>query len=246
MLVPFTESSGTTFTEMNKEIWRDIPGYEGLYEISNYAKIRSLHKKHYMKDMSPVSSSNGYKCLSLCKNGVSKTFKRARLVAMVFIPNPHNLPEVDHIDGTRDNDVAWNLRWVTHAENINNPITRERFRQAALGERNNFYGRTHSEKARKIISEKNKGRCAGDKNPMFGVHRFGESSPIHFGVIQYSKEGEFIKMWSCAMEAERVLGISSAKITSVCRHYKGRKTAGGFKWEYKDENKRNGMVFEED
>lgn len=197
-----------------------------------------------MKEISPTASNKGYVNLCLSKNGISKTFKRARLVAKTFIPNPHNLPEVDHIDGTRDNDVVWNLRWVTHAENINNPITRERHRQAALGERNNFYGRTHTDKARKIISEKNKGRCAGEKNPMFGVHRFGESSPFHFEVIQYSKEGEFIKIWSCAMEAERVLGISSAKITSVCRHYKGRKTTGGFKWEYKDEKKRNGTEIE--
>lgn len=78
-------------------------------------------------------------------------------MAEAFIPNPYHLPEIDHIDGTRDNDVAWNLRWVTHKQNINNPITRERFRDVKIGEKNSFWGRHHSEETKQAISDKKRG-----------------------------------------------------------------------------------------
>lgn len=73
---------------------------------------------------------------------------------MAFIDNPLELPEVDHIDGSRDNDIASNLRWVSHRQNIMNPITRMRFSECKRGEKNSFYGRHHSEETRKRISEK--------------------------------------------------------------------------------------------
>lgn len=78
------------------------------------------------------------------------------MVATAFVPNPLNLPEIDHIDGSRDNDVATNLRWVTHQGNINNPITRKRFSEAQKGEKNSFYGRHHSAETKLKISHTKK------------------------------------------------------------------------------------------
>jgi hypothetical protein len=142
---------------MIAEIWRPVVGYEGLYEVSNHAHIRGLYRRKYKMLLSPAKNEKGYRYVCLYKDGSSKCFKVYRLVATAFIPNPNNLPEIDHIDGSRDNDVAWNLMWVTHKENINNPITRQRFSEAQRGEKNSFYGKHHSEKTKKSISDTKRG-----------------------------------------------------------------------------------------
>lgn len=229
---------------MEEEIWKPVIGYEGLYEVSNYGNVRGLYRRRYKQLLSPAKNNKGYRYVCLSKDGMSKCVKVYRIVAMAFIPNPYNLPEIDHIDGSRDNDAVWNLRWCTHAENVNNPITRERHRNASLGAKNNFFGRKHTKDTKALISAKNRGRLSGAKNPMYGIHRYGTDSPLHYEVLQYSMSGEFIREWSCAAEAERFYGISTGKITSVCRHYKSRKSAAGYKWEYKDCDKQNSTIFD--
>lgn len=141
---------------MQEEIWVPVVGYEGCYEVSNLGRVRGLYNRVYGRILSPACSNKGYRYVCLYKNKKSKNIKVYRLVATAFLPNPLNLPEVDHIDGSRDNDIAINLRWVTHQENINNPITRERFSKAQMGEKNSFYGRHHSVKTRQKISDTKK------------------------------------------------------------------------------------------
>lgn len=107
---------------MNEEIkeeWRDVVGYEGLYQVSNTGKVRNTTKNFELKQ----SNHYGYKCVHLFHNGISKLIFVHRLVAFAFIPNYENKPCIDHIDGTRFNNNVLNLRWVTHLENIRNPIT---------------------------------------------------------------------------------------------------------------------------
>ena len=104
------------------EIWKDVPGYIGLYKVSNYGRLKSVKKQLVLKT---CGSGNRYKTVSLCK-GMRKTFRLHRLVAAAFIPNPDNKPCVDHIDGDKSNNRADNLRWVTTKENCNNPITKSR------------------------------------------------------------------------------------------------------------------------
>ena len=104
------------------EIWKDVPGYIGLYKVSNHGRVKSVKKQLVLKI---CGSGNRYKTVALC-NGMRKTFRLHRLVAAVFIPNPDNKPCVDHIDGDRANNHADNLRWVTAKENCNNPITKSR------------------------------------------------------------------------------------------------------------------------
>lgn len=141
---------------MEEEIWKDIPGYEGFYKVSNWGRIIGLYKRCYGKILSPAKNSKGYKYVCLYKDGYSKCMKVYRLVALAFVPNPLNLPEIDHIDGSRDNDRAENLRWVTHKENVNNPITRRRFSECRFGQDNSFYGRHHTELSKSKIRETKK------------------------------------------------------------------------------------------
>lgn len=123
-----------------EEIWKDIPGYEGYYQASTLGRIRSVERvveyvKHYPdKDVSAKHHfpskirvpgiTAGYQSLVLSIDGIHRDELVHRLVALTFVPNPLNLPQVDHIDGDREHNCASNLRWVTNKENIQNSVKR--------------------------------------------------------------------------------------------------------------------------
>ena len=100
-----------------EEIWKDIQGYEELYQISNYGRIKSLK---YNKDniLKPYMTSTGYYKIDLRKNNTRKIKPIHKLVAQHFIDNPENKPEVNHKDGNKLNNRVENLEWVTRSENI--------------------------------------------------------------------------------------------------------------------------------
>ena len=110
------------------EMWRDIKGYEGLYQVSNFGKVKSLNKsiirnngrKQTFKEktLKEGLSGNGYYSVSLTKNGKGKTFNIHKLVAIAFIENKNNDKCVNHIDGNKLNNTVGNLEWVTSQENV--------------------------------------------------------------------------------------------------------------------------------
>ena len=105
---------------MREEIWRDIKGYEGKYMVSNLGRVKSLNynKTGKEKIMKGVPDGYGYFQLSLCKEGKVKNCRINRLVAQAFIPNPDNLPEVNHKDKIRTNNRVDNLEWCTTQYNV--------------------------------------------------------------------------------------------------------------------------------
>ena len=96
------------------EEFRDIPGYEGLYEVSNLGRVRRNGKI-----LKPWKNNWGYLLVSLCKNGIVRNARIHRLVALAFIPNPQNLPQVNHKDEDKTNNAVSNLEWCTAGYNIN-------------------------------------------------------------------------------------------------------------------------------
>lgn len=111
---------------MEKEIWKDIPGYEGYYQASTLGRIRSLDRdvfnrgaKRHLKRKIRVASpdSDGYLGLLLSKGGVNKSFRVNRLIALTFIPNPESKTEVNHKDLNKRNNRVENLEWCSRKEN---------------------------------------------------------------------------------------------------------------------------------
>lgn len=113
------------------EKWLPIPGYEGIYDISNWGLIRSITKRGRFKYSRGSKDADGYRRFVLRKNG-EKTKKGVHyLVALAFIPIPEDLKdseviEVHHINENKNNNLVWNLMWVTKAQNINAGTRTER------------------------------------------------------------------------------------------------------------------------
>ena len=103
---------------MNNEVWKDIDEYEGLYQVSNLGRVKSIgYKKERI--LKPGRDKDGYLFVSLCKNHKIKYCRIHRLVALTFIPNPNNLPEVNHKDEDKTNNRVKNLEWCDHKYNNN-------------------------------------------------------------------------------------------------------------------------------
>ena len=111
---------------MSEEHWHPIQGWNGLYEVSNLGRIKSLQRqiaagprKYVSREriMKQRSDKDGYQLVDLHNQGNVVTFKVHRLVAEAFIENPQEKPQVNHKDGNRANNLLQNLEWVTDSEN---------------------------------------------------------------------------------------------------------------------------------
>lgn len=206
MLDPCTESSGTTFTKMEEEIWRDIPGYEGRYMASTFGRIRSLDMVIPTKGGSSRVSKG-----RLLKNYITKDYYSVRLyngnekkgnayhvhtlVAITFIPRIDGCDQINHKDENKLNNRVENLEWCTSSYNLN-------------------YGTR--------VSRITKTRTR--------LGRVNAELPVR----QYDNSGAFVKEYISISEASRQTGINLSKICNVCCGK--RNLAGGFGWRYASEN----------
>ena len=105
-----------------EEIWKDIKGFEGLYQVSNYGLVRSLRDNHGRAReliLKPKMNRGGYLYVALWKDGKSMTCRIHRLVAEAFLPNPLGLPQVNHIDEDKTNNRVENLEWCDVKYSVN-------------------------------------------------------------------------------------------------------------------------------
>ena len=104
-----------------EEIWKDIKGYEGIYQVSNLGRVKALNYRRTKKEkiMKSINDNRGYLFVKLYKNNEHKNFKIHRLVANAFIENHNNYEEINHIDECKTNNYVNNLEWCNHKYNMN-------------------------------------------------------------------------------------------------------------------------------
>jgi hypothetical protein len=144
-----------------KERWKPIEGYEGLYEVSDTGKVRSLERvvkrgngflNIPSKEKEPVEV-HGYLYFSLFKEGKERRYAAHRLVAQHFIENPDNKPQINHLNGNKKDNRVQNLEWATQSENNYHALrTGLRKQYNRRGDKNPMYGKHHSESAKKKIA----------------------------------------------------------------------------------------------
>lgn len=184
------------------EIWKNIKGYEGMYQVSNLGNVKSLERNRIgkgnslvivpKKNIKPKKIKSGYLIVHLYKNGKGKYYYVHRLVWQAFKGDISEGYEVNHINEKKEENNLDNLNLMTHKENMN-------------------FG-TRTERAGKAIAKANtNGKC---------------SKPV----LQYDLEGNFIKEFPSANEVERSLGFNNGNISKCCRGK--FKTMYGYYWKY--------------
>lgn len=187
-------------------VWKDVVGFEELYEVSCQGKIRNKNNGRLLNGW---TIKKGYIQVALRKNKKSYFMLVHRIVAEAFIPNPDKKEFVDHINTITSDNRVENLRWCNYTENNNNPTTRRKNSIAKTGKNNPLYGKTHKKET--ILKMRN-----SEKN---------------ISVVQISKSGTTLNVWNSMCEAERETGIPQGNITKCCQ--RKRNTAGGYIWRYK-------------
>lgn len=190
----------------NVEEWRDIPGYEGLYMVSSMGRVKSLPKYLSKTDriLRGCVDKDGYIKVRLCPNPqLRKSYFVHRLVALAFIDNELQLPEIDHLNTIKDDNRAENLRWCTHKENINNKLTIKKKSAARTGKK-------HSPEAIRKMSEAHKGK----KLPSHVCELIARLN--RNPVLMMDTNGNAIAVFSSIKEAGMVTGVNPRRISDVC------------------------------
>ena len=194
------------------EEWRDIEGYEGLYQVSNEGRVKSVGRvivrsngrRQIIREriLAPATNCFGYKYVNLRTQGVGgKSITIHRLVAKAFVPNPNNLPEVNHKDECKENNSADNLEWCDRKYNVN-------------------YG---TAQARHSVT-------ASDSFKRTGYYQQILEGFLWKAVAKCGTDGNEIERYKSIKEASEKTGVFQGDISRCCKGI--RKTCGGFKWMY--------------
>lgn len=193
--------------DLPNERWKDIEGYEGLYQVSDYGRVKSLYKKidkthvYKCRILKQSSDKDGYLSCTLCKNNVHNNIRVHTLVGKHFVPNPDNKPIFDHLDEVEKdycNNHYLNLSPATYSENTKRAYRRGR-----------KVNKPHSKK--------------------------GADSPCSRKVVQFSLDMEFIKTWDSIGDVCREYNFSHGNIVSCCKG--NYKQAYNYIWRYYEEVK---------
>lgn len=169
----------------DKERWKDVKGFEGIYKISNKGRIKVLRRwkvnlKKYEKCdkiLTPTDNGYGYLIIRLNKRGVKKNKYIHRLVAEHFIDNPKNLPVVNHLDYDKKNNDVSNLEWCTQQENVRHSIVNMHKRRTV----------THTNTGERYISfskKRNKYRICVDRKEYPSVNTLEEAIKVRDRVLK--------------------------------------------------------------
>ena len=216
---------------MKGEIWKPVRNYEGLYEVSNLGRVRSLERKVWNSGKGcyvtvperilKAGKAKGYLRVRLYKEGKVKNYYVHRLVGQEFLENPMGYTELNHLDEDKENNRADNLEFCSKSYNINYGTRNKRVAEKVSEK---LKGKKHSEEHNKKVSEKLKGRKQTEE------HIKKRSKPV----FSVNKESGLIMWWKSAKEAERCTGIDHGNIIKCC---KGKyNSAGNHIWFYADDD----------
>lgn len=248
------ESNGCNGT-LEREEWRDVVGYEGLYQVSSFGRVRSLDRvinneefnysflvKGQLRKLK--LSRTGYPTVSLWIHGKPQHSQVHRLVAQAFLPNPDNLPQVNHRNEDKTANYPDNLEWCDAKYNNNYGTKTQRAASKNKGQK-------RTDVTRKKISQQKKAFLQA--HPEFRtakseqMKRFYENNPEAKArqreytrkqmraIIQLDKSGNFIREWDSASGAGRTLGINISTIANCCAGRGRIKSYKGFIWKYKSD-----------
>ena len=193
--------------DLPNEEWRDVVGYEGLYQVSNLGRVKSIcATNNYRKLRILKPQINGRKYLQVYlfdKNSKRKIKLVHQLVAQCFVNNPNGYKCIDHINTIKTDNMAINLRWCDYKMNMNNPITKNK------------------------VDEIRKSICHQDWYIEKQRYNQKHSKPV----LQYSLNGEFIKEWRTISEAAREHNTSIQAISRCCNGMV--KTSNSYIWKFK-------------
>lgn len=191
-----------------EEIWKDIEGYEGLYKISNFGRVWSVRRGIY-RITNPIL---GYPCVVFSVDGIQKTFQVHRLVAEAFIPNPLDLPQVNHKDENPLNNCVDNLEWCTCEYNNNYGTRNQRIADSKIGH-------IHTKETKLKLSKIMKSKSFGKKVRCVETGRIFDSLNDAEAFMHPNEPRIKIK--------------TKTNISMVCNTRS--KTAYGYHWEFVDD-----------
>ena len=164
------------------EIWRDVEGYAGFYQVSIFSRVKSFYRKKE-RIMKLGTDIDGYSVVSLSKDGKDRVFGVHTLVARAFIDNPGDKPEVNHIDGIKNHSCIWNLEWVTCSENARHAVKQDLRKVGS----ENPCAKLNTEQAEEVLGLYIKGSSE------FGIYGLAKKFNVHPATIHGIISGKTYK-----------------------------------------------------